>query len=294
MILREAPKKDYYLYPKIKNNIWTIKEFRGFWPNIREGKSPNLIKLRQANQGYNLLDSPYKVIWSYVNPQRFHFTSSPVIWARNQICSVGGKNVNEIFYLFAIFNSPVVNLILNLNLKSEHEKDYLISTSAIKQFVRVPRITEGNQFIKNEIIKRTEEMLGLEEVKLGDLVDFSRVMMQKFDEIQVKGNNLVLCKDKRERKLSIKTKKELVKKTIDDKYRSDQLEFEREKIRLSEIKSLPAIDFDKQARLKDYVDDLVFALYFNIRLTKVGLSYAGKVKELCKNNKFYRLLKKLS
>jgi len=292
MILREAPKKDCYFYPKIKNNIWSIKEFRGFWPNIREGKSPNLIKLRQANQGYNLLDSPYKVIWSYVNPQRFHFTSSPVIWARNQICAIGSKNVNEIFYLFAIFNSPVVNLILKLNLKSEHEKDYLISTSAIKQFVRIPKITEGYQFIKDEIVERTEEMLALEEVKLSDLVDFSNVMVQKFDAVSVKGDSLVLCKDRKEIKLKIKSSKALVEKMITDNYRSDNLEFESVKINLSELKSLPAIDFERQTALKDYIDDLVFALYFNIPLGEIGLDYADEIKKACQKSTYYQLVAK--
>ena len=293
-ILQKPPAEDYYHYPKIKKNLWTIKEFRGFWPNIRKGKSPNLIKLRQANQGYNLLDSPYKVIWSYVNPQRFHFSSIPVIWARNQICAIGSKNISEILYLFAVLNSPVVNLILLLSLKSEQEKDYLVSTSAIKGFVRIPKSTEANRNVKTEIIKRTEKMLGLEEVKLADLVDFSKVMMQKFAAVSVKGDDLVLQKDKKERRLKIKANTPLVKKTIADKFGSEQLQFEREKIKLSELKSLPAIDFEKQTALKDYIDDLVFALYFNIRLTKVGLNQAAAIKKLCQNNKFYRLLNKLS
>jgi len=289
-ILQKAPTEDYYIYPKIKNNFWTIKEFRGFWPNIRKEKCPNLIKLREANQGYNLLDSPHKVIWSYANPRRFHFTSIPVIWARNQICAIGSKNINEILYLFAILNSPVVNLILNLSLKSEHEKDYLISTSAIKQLVRVPKISEGNYNLKDEIIVRTEEMLILEKVKLGDLVDFSGVTMQKFDAVSVKGNSFVLCKDKKERILKIKDSKPLIEKTIADKYGSEELEFEGKRITLSELKSLPVIDFEKQAELKDYIDDLVSALYFNIPLTKVGLKYHPEIKKVCQKNRFYDLV----
>jgi hypothetical protein len=291
-ILQKAPPEDYYLYPKIKNNFWTIKEFRGFWPNIRKGKNPNLIKLRQANQGYNLLDNPHKVIWSYANPQKFHFTSIPVIWARNQICAIGSKSIKEILYLFAILNSPVVNLILKLNLKSEHEKDYLISTSAIKQFVRVPKITQDSYSLKDDIVQRTEEMLALEEVKLADLVDFSNVMIQKFDAVSVKRDSLVLCKDKKERKLKIKSSKVLVEKTITDNYRSDKLKFESVKIKLSELKSLPAIDFEKQESLKDYIDDLVFALYFNIPLTKVGFEHADKIKKECEKSTYYQLVAK--
>ena len=135
-------------------------------------------------------------------------------------------------------------------------------------------------------------MLALEDVKLSDLVDFSRVMMQKFDALRVKGNSLVLCADERERKLNIKSNKALVEKTIAEKYHSNELKFEREKITLSDLKSLPAIDFEKQADLKDYIDDLVFALYFNIPLTKAGLNYVAEIKKACKNNKFYQLVKR--
>jgi type I restriction-modification system DNA methylase subunit len=290
-ILPEAPGGEYYLYPRLNNTIWTIREFRGFWPNIRKGKSPNLIRLRQANQGYNLLDSPHKIIWSYINPQRFHFTSLPVIWARNQICAVGSSNLPELSYLFAILNSPVVNLILKAFLLSEHEKDYLLSTSAIKQFVRVPKVTATTQPIKDEIIRRVGEVLAFEEITLAHLVDFSRVMMQKFDAVSVKGKNLLLYKHNKETKLKIKNNEALVKTTIADKYRADELDFESSTIRLSELKSVPAIDFQKQAKLKDYIDDLVFALCFGIPLPKLGLSYALAIKRQCQKNKFYRLLK---
>ncbi|RLB79460.1 MAG: hypothetical protein DRH17_13790, partial [Deltaproteobacteria bacterium] len=251
-ILQEAPKEKYYLYPKLKSDFWTVKEFKGFWPNIRGGSSSHVIKLRQANQRYNLLDSPHKVIWSYVNPEKFYFTSCPVIWARNQICAIGAKNLNELLYLFSILNSPVISLILRLHLKSENEKDYLVSTSSVKEFVRVPSTTEANQRIKQEIAKSAKDMLAFEEVKLTDLVNFSKVMMQKFDGVKVKGNNLVLYRSTRERKLKIKKNKALVEQTITSNYASEKLGFEREAIRLSELKSLPCIDFEKQAQLKDY------------------------------------------
>jgi len=207
------------------------------------------------------------------------------------ICS---NHKKEILYLFSLLNSPITKLILISNLKSEHEKEYLVPIKAIKEFINVPKITESNQFIKGEIIKGTEEMLAMEEVILADLVDFSRVMMQKFDNVLVKGNNLVLYRDKKERNLKITRKKALVKKTIADKYGSDELQFETGNITLSELKSLPAIDFEKQTALKDYIDDLVFALYFNIRLTKLGFNCVAEIKKLCQKNKFYKLLNKLS
>lgn len=106
LMLTEKPSGDYYLYPKINNKYWSIKEFRGYWPNIRTFDDPRVIGLRQANQGYSLLDTKYKVIWSYANPHRFFYTSRHVIWPRNQFCSIGSDNEAEIFYLFSLLNSP--------------------------------------------------------------------------------------------------------------------------------------------------------------------------------------------
>lgn len=284
----------YYGCPVLIPKYYTIKKFKGYFPNNRKGKSKCVIMLRQANQGYNLLDSKYKIVWSTKNPKRFHFTDKKVIWANIRLSGIGSDNKQELLYLFSLLNAKINWRYLEGFLKLENEKDCLFPIKSIKSFLRVPKVTERNRFIKDEIIEKAKEVLVLEEVRLADLVDFSRVMMQKFDAVLVKGNNLILCKDKTERKLRIKSNKSLVDKTITDKYRTDELEFEREKIKLSELKSLPAIDFGKQAQIKDYVDDLVFALYFNIPLAKVGLNYATEIKKVCQNNKFYRLLTKLS
>ena len=289
---KPAEKVANYQYPKLDKKYYSVKKIKGYYPDVRSGRSRFKIKLLKNNQAYHLLDSDCKIIWSYINFNKFHFTSTPIIWARNQICGIGSKNKNELLYLFSVLNSPVTNRILESNLKSENEKDYLVSIASVKEFVRVPEITESNRLIKAKVIKRTEEMLALEEVKLADLVDFAGVMMQKFDKVSVKGNNLVLCKDKKERKFKIKNNKALVEKTINDNYRSDELEFEPGKIRLSELKSLPAIDFGKQKALKDYIDDLVFALYFNIPLTKVGFEHADEIKKACQRSTYYQVVAK--
>jgi hypothetical protein len=151
-------------------------------------------------------------------------------------------------------------------------------------------MSEGKIIIRDEIVRQVENLINFERLVLSDFVDFSSVMTQKFEKVLVKGNDLILRKDKKERKLKIKNNKALVEKTIIDKYRSEELEFEREKIRLSELKSLPTIDFERQTALKDYIDDLVFALYFNIRITKIGLKHAKQIKNLCKKNKLYKIL----
>lgn len=280
----------HYRFPKLNSKFWTIKEYKGYWPNIRSGDSPIVIDLRQANQGYSLLDSTYKVIWSYINPIRFHFTDSPVIWARNQICAIGSENKAELLYLFSVLNSSVVNRILLLQLRSEYEKDFLVSTSSIKQYVRVPRITVNNKHVKKEIVKRVEQMLALEEKTLSDFVDFSGVLVQKLDDVQVAGNTLVLVHDNRETKLPIQGDTGLIASTIAERFGVKRLKLEKRQISLPELRNLQVIDLERQTQLKDYMDDLVFALYFNIPLKEVGIDKAEEIQKACSKSKYYRLL----
>ena len=40
-------------------------------------------------------------------------------------------------------------------------------------------------------------------------------------------------------------------------------------VSLTELKTLPAIDFDKQAEIKKQIDDIVFALYFDVPVKDV-------------------------
>jgi len=61
---------------------------------------------------------------------------------------------------------------------------------------------------------------------------------------------------------------------------------------LSDLKEMSVIDFDKQKELKNYIDDLVFALYFNARIDEIGLDKAEKIKKKCAENKFYAIMKK--
>jgi len=279
-----------YKIPHIDRKYWTIKNYKGYWPNIRKANDRMFIKLRQGNQEYNFLDSKYKIIWSYINFNKFHFTATPIIWPRNQMLGIGSENKKELFYLFSVLNSKIINKILQANLKTENEKDYLVSLTSIKEFSRVPKITKYNQFIKEEIIKRVEELLSLEEKVLSDFVDFSKVMLQKFGKISVRGNNLILEKEGEEIKLIIKENQDLIKKSLNEKYGKQIVELEKQKITLSELKDLPIINYEKQQNIKDYIDDLVFALYFSIVLEDLGLNKAEKIKAKCSKNPYYELI----
>ena len=156
----------------------------------------------------------------------------------------------------------------------------------------MPKIDERNQLIKNEIIKQTSQLLGLEELTLSDFVDFSNVLVQKFDNVITKDGCLVLIKDDKEIKLQIKDNLDLIKKIIDGNYGDQKLDFERKQILLEDLKSLPIIDFDKQKGIKGFIDNLVFCLYFNIDIPKDKVSDAKFVNSQCLKNKFYEQLSK--
>jgi len=207
-----------YRFPRLIERLYTVKEFRGYWPNIRQGKSPLKIELRQANQEYNLLDCQYKIIWSYVNPDKFHLTDNPVIWARNRYCSIGSDNYDELLYLFGLLNSSVTWKVLTMQLESESEKDFLVSTKSIKQYIRVPVLNNINGFLKEEIIKQTKILLSCEERTLDDLVDMSNVLMQEFDDVSVDNRYLVLSSNGDSIKLKIKEDANYISKALEQRY----------------------------------------------------------------------------
>lgn len=287
--LYEVPNSDYYIYPKFLNNSYTRIISNGFWPNQREQKHKYFIGLRQGNQEYNLLDSPYKIVWSYANPSKFYFTSEPIIWARNQFNAIGSKQKNELIYLFALLNSKVNFKILKENVKSDNEKDILFSITSIKSFIKTPDITKANQFIKDIIIKSATELIEMEEATLNDIIDFKGMMLQKFDNLLVIGNSLVIQYKDKEAKCKIIDGIEIVKGIVTN-LKNYELLNEDGIGNVSELKTLSAFDRDYQAVLKNYIDDLVYALYFKINLPDIGFENREQIQKACSKHKFYELV----
>lgn len=249
----------------------------------------NLLDFPFGSQGEIVYKQKYKIVWSYINYDRFRFSDDNVVIDYNHVL-ISSDNREELLYLLSILNSELTARIIEVLFRSEHEKDMLIGIKTIKGFIRVPRINEGNQFIKDKAIKLTEKMLGLENVEFSDLVDFSGVLRQKFDSVYVEKDKLVLEKGKEKIKLDIKRNKPLVEKVIKENFEQADLGLEKRKITLSELKSLPTIDLDKQRQIKDHIDDLVFCLYFNVHVPEDKPSKPKSVKKLCEENKFYKLL----
>ena len=38
------------------------------------------------------------------------------------------------------------------------------------------------------------------------------------------------------------------------------------------------------------IDDLVFVLYFNVLIKEVGINKTNKIKQMCSENKFYKVI----
>ena len=252
----------YYMFPRIDKQYFTIKSAKGYWAKDRE------IGLLRANQGHRLLSMRYKILWRYNNPDKFHFTDQNVISARNNICFIGSNDRKELLFMFSIMNATLNWFLLNKLLRIANEKAILIGLSSIKDYIRIPHITAKNQKLKDKIIAFTEFMLALEDVVLRDIVDFGKLKVQKFNEIRVIGKELVLSNGK-EFHLKIESGREhLVQTIIRGKFKDGGLLMEQP-VSLAELKSLPAIDFDQQTKIKKQIDDLIYALYFDVAVANV-------------------------
>jgi hypothetical protein len=271
----------YYSVLDFKN----AKYYKTFKPTHYYPNDSKKIELTRSNQGHITLSPKYKLVWRIKNPDHVFFIDSPIIFNMGTASIITSNNKLEMLYLLSLLNSKVSSIILDTYLRIPSEKEYIMAILPIKRYIRVPNLTETNDFIKGEIIERTEEMLELEDCQLQDFVDFSNITKQKFDSAEVSGNNLILNKNDEQYKAPIKSKKDVVKEVLKESFgEKDLLPGE---VVLSELKHLMALDKDLQESLKDYIDDLVFALYFNVPVKKVGINLASQIKELCRQNEFY-------
>jgi len=240
-----------------------------------------------GSQGIVTFRQKYKIIWRTRSYPKFQYTDRPLLLVNNQSLVITSNSQHEIIYLLALLNSPLTRLILERNLRQESEKDFLVPIKAVKQYVRVPVVTGQNRHIKKEVIDRTEEMLSLEERTLSDYVDFSGILVQKFEDVQVEGNNLVLVYDGQKLELPIKERTRLVASSIAEQLGAQRSALEKRYVSLHELRNLPIIDYEKQRKIKAYIDDLVFALYFGVPLPKLGLKNAAAVRKACLEHRHY-------
>lgn len=220
-----------------------------------------------------------------MNTDRFYFSEDRIMVNFNWI-TISSDNKRETEYILSLLNSKCNRFLFNSLLRSESEKDVLIGIKVVKEFFRIPLINSGNNRIKNEVIKRTEEMLSLEDKELADYVDFSNLLVQKFNDIKIDHNTLILTThNERVIELKITGDVQLIAHTIAERFGAER----DYKINLSELRNLPVLNYEKQARLIDNIDDLVFALYFVPLKDESIIHNPDKIKELCSQNKYNKL-----
>ena len=267
-------------------NFSSFKGYSLYKENLFYPKNHSSIKLAKNSQGYITLESKYKILWSVKNPHSFFITDKEIIFNMGYSNIISSNNRQEIYYLFSILNSKINFSLLKLFLKLENEKDFYIPISAIKNFIKVPKITDKNKSIKQEIIKQTEKLLALEDLQLKDFVDFTTTI-QKFEQVEVQGDNLILTNSQNNKvQQKINSKTELIKDLIEETYNQKPLQ----EISLHDLKYTPAIDKQEQAVIKDYIDDLVFTLYFIIPIKKIGIEQAQNIKTQCLKNQYYQYI----
>jgi len=248
-----------------------------------------------GSQGIAPFFQHYKVIWRTKNTRNFQYADRDILLVTNKHLMISSNDREEIFYLLSLLNSTVTRFILEnvVMVKGEDTNTILLSLRVIKEQIRVPRITKDKQSIKKEIIERAAELLVLEEKTLSDIVDFSGILVQKLDDVQVVDNKLVLLHAGRKTKLQIKGNAGFVAQTIADNF-GEELKLEKRAVSLSELRNLQVIDLERQGQLKNYIDDLVFALYFDVPLKELGVNKSEDIHKACSKSKYYQLLGRAS
>lgn len=249
----------------------------------------NNFQKAQGSRDIEILTSrKYKILWKYQNTDDFYFSEMDNSIPKFMEYCIATSYKEYALFIFAILKSKINKWYLNSLLLIPQEKSFMLGLKTIKEFIRIPKVKTE---IYKEIITTTQKILDLELIKLSDIIDFSNISIQKFDKYELQSNNILLYN--KENKYSFKISKNryinIINKIISTTYPSNLLE-ENNQILLNELKNLSIIDVEEQNILKNYLDDLIFSLYFNIPLQNYGITYANDVKEQCKKNKFYNCI----
>lgn len=113
----------------------------------------NKISFPSGSKGYEFYKNKYKIVWNYNNTNKFYFCDDNEIMFMYYYKFISSNNKNDILFLYAILNSNIIKLMINIYLKINHEIGFKLGTRFIKQFIRIPE----NNTIKQSIIKLIEK-----------------------------------------------------------------------------------------------------------------------------------------
>lgn len=237
-------------------------------------------------QGIEVYYLKYKIVWSYTR-SKYYFSDKKIMIGSNWLI-ISSNHKDELLFFFSIISSSLNKLVLERYSKINTEKIMILSIKTIKEFLKVPIIDDENACIKNEIINQMNEILELENKKLSDYIETKEISMQKFDNCKIINDKLVLAYKNNNVTVEIKDKIALVKQILTEMF--NPLIINEPPIKLRELRNIPIIDVEQQKRIQDYINDLVYALYFKIKLPFLGFENKEKIKEICKKNQFYSYL----
>jgi hypothetical protein len=271
---------EYYIIPYLRKGRF-LGEKLGFFKKNRE------IKKAQGSRAFSILtERKYKILWKYINFDGFYFMSGDDVLPMYQQYCIASNNQEEILFLFGLLNSRLNIYLLEKTFKigNEDKLTYILGLTFLKELVRIPKITEENLHLKNEIVKEVNKLLNLETLQLKDFVKFTTTK-QKFNSIEVEGNNLILIElDGNTVKQQIRNNSDIIKTLVEEKFTKST------EISLHDLKYMPCVDFEKQSEIKKYIDNLVFALYFNIPIKKDKLGDNDFLTRECKKQDFYEYI----
>jgi len=288
-----SPKDDGDSYEifDYKENDWNLF---GVSKSTQYYSKKSAIEYINGSQGILAFQKKYKIIWRTRFTERFQFTSRDILLVNNQSMIVSSNSKKLILFFFAILNSPITFLILEKQLKQENEKNYLVPLKAIKSLVRIPYINNNNTFIYDKIIESCNDLLTWETVILSDLIDFSNITVQKFDSFKCINNTLILYYDKfKTIEIKIPQNADIVEESLVNNFITNDYNLLEGKISLYDLKNLPIINFKKQKILKQYIDNLVFALYFKIPIEEKNICSPDYIHDICSFNSYYQLFNSL-
>jgi type I restriction-modification system DNA methylase subunit len=238
-----------------------FKNSKGYHPTLT-GKSIDRksIRLPDGSQGVELFDLRYKIVWSYMNPNGFKFTSENIMLDFNWVL-IASNSKEEMLYLFGLLTSSLVWTFLNALLKLQNEQSFSLGIKTIKEFVRIPRLSSNVDTDKELLISLVDSLLKEDRKTVGDLVILD-TNLQRVDDVWIEGKKLFLQKGPTVKVLEVSPETAV---TLDlgltaafgvhHKGASNRAVF------ISELKSIPVTDQHRLESLRAQIDELVLKLY---------------------------------
>jgi hypothetical protein len=238
-----------------------MKNSKSYSP-VLTGKSIDRsdIRLPDGSQGIELFKLKHKIVWSYMNPNGFKFTSENIMLDFNWVL-IASNNKREMQYLFGILSSNLIWTFLNALLRLQNEQSFSLGIKTIKEFVRIPKASTQNEALKTTIIDLVEALLTEDRRTFGDLLTID-TNLQRIDDVWVEGGQLFLKKGPTTKAIRLRPAQaasaQMILETAFGPYRAGS---GKRSMSLAELQALSATDYARLRFIKSQIDGKVMDLY---------------------------------